>query len=33
MLMANQGVAGVKIEVLASQLRVSKGSFYWHFKN
>jgi AcrR family transcriptional regulator len=32
-LMANQGVAGVKIEVLARQLQVSKGSFYWHFQN
>jgi AcrR family transcriptional regulator len=32
-LMANKGVAGVKIEVLANQLQVSKGSFYWHFKN
>jgi AcrR family transcriptional regulator len=32
-LMANQGVTGVKIEVLARQLQVSKGSFYWHFKN
>jgi AcrR family transcriptional regulator len=32
-LMANQGVSGVKIEVLARQLQVSKGSFYWHFQN
>ena len=32
-LMANQGVAAVKVEVLARQLKVSKGSFYWHFKN
>ena len=32
-LMANKGVAAVKIEVLARQLDVSKGSFYWHFKN
>ena len=31
--MANQGVAAVKVEVLARQLNVSKGSFYWHFKN
>ena len=31
--MANQGVAAVKVEVLARQLEVSKGSFYWHFKN
>ncbi|WP_026102451.1 TetR/AcrR family transcriptional regulator [Pleurocapsa sp. PCC 7319] len=33
LLMANQGVAAVKVEVLARQLEVSKGSFYWHFKN
>ncbi len=32
-LMANKGVAAVKVEVLARQLEVSKGSFYWHFKN
>lgn len=31
--MAYQGVAAVKVEVLARQLKVSKGSFYWHFKN
>ena len=31
--MANQGVAAVKVEVLARELEVSKGSFYWHFKN
>ena len=31
--MANQGVDAVKVEVLARQLNVSKGSFYWHFKN
>ena len=31
--MANQGFAAVKVEVLARQLGVSKGSFYWHFKN
>jgi AcrR family transcriptional regulator len=27
------GIAGVKVEKLARQLRVSKGSFYWHFKD
>jgi AcrR family transcriptional regulator len=32
-LMANEGVAAVKVEVLARQLEVSRGSFYWHFKN
>ena len=31
--MANRGVAAVKVEVLARELQVSKGSFYWHFKN
>lgn len=31
--MATQGVAAVKVEVLARHLQVSKGSFYWHFKN
>jgi AcrR family transcriptional regulator len=33
LLMANQGVEAVKVEVLARQLEVSRGSFYWHFKN
>lgn len=32
-LMTAKGVEGVKVEVLARQLEVSKGSFYWHFKN
>ncbi|ELS04651.1 transcriptional regulator [Xenococcus sp. PCC 7305] len=32
-LMTSKGVEGVKVEVLARQLKVSKGSFYWHFKN
>ncbi|PSB10025.1 TetR/AcrR family transcriptional regulator [Pleurocapsa sp. CCALA 161] len=32
-LMANEGVAAVKVEVLARKLEVSRGSFYWHFKN
>ncbi len=31
--MANHNIDGVKVEVLARQLNVSKGSFYWHFKN
>ena len=31
--MANKGVAAVKVEVIARQLQVSKGSFQWHFKN
>ena len=27
------GVAGVRIEVLAKRLEISKSGFYWHFKN
>lgn len=27
------GIEGVKVERLAQRLGVSKGSFYWHFKN
>ena len=27
------GVAGVRIEVLAKRLAVSKSGFYWHFRN
>jgi AcrR family transcriptional regulator len=33
LLMATKGVTALKVEVLARQLDVSKGSFYWHFKN
>lgn len=29
----DSGIAGVKVEGIASSLGVSKGSFYWHFKN
>lgn len=28
-----EGVAGARVEVLARELGVSKGSFYWHFKD
>ncbi len=28
-----QGHAAVKVEPIAAQLNVTKGSFYWHFKN
>jgi len=31
--MSEQGVEAVKVEVLSRHLKVSKGSFYWHFKN
>jgi AcrR family transcriptional regulator len=27
------GIAGVRIEVLAKRLEISKSGFYWHFKN
>lgn len=30
---ADSGVDGVKVETLARQLGVTKGSFYWHFKD
>ncbi len=31
--LAEGGMASVKVEVLARRLKVTKGSFYWHFKN
>ncbi len=31
--LADSGVDGVKVETLARQLGVTKGSFYWHFKD
>lgn len=31
--LAKQGIEGVKIEAIARQLGVTKGSFYWHFKD
>ena len=30
-LLAEQGIDGVRIELLARRLGVTKGSFYWHF--
>ena len=32
-LMARLGIDGVRVEVLAKTLGVTKGSFYWHFKD
>lgn len=32
-LLAEQGVAGLRIEVLAKACNVTKGSFYWHFRD
>lgn len=31
--LATTGIAGVRVEVLAKQLGVTKGGFYWHFKD
>ncbi|MDD3353668.1 TetR/AcrR family transcriptional regulator [Zoogloea sp.] len=31
--LADEGVTGVRVEVLARRLHVTKGSFYWHFKD
>lgn len=31
--LAEGGVDGIKIEGLAKRLRVTKGGFYWHFRN
>ena len=31
--MARDGVDAVRIERLAAALKVTKGSFYWHFKD
>jgi AcrR family transcriptional regulator len=32
-IMATEGIGGVKIGRLCDQLGVTKGSFYWHFKD
>lgn len=29
----SHGISSVKVEILARELGVTKGSFYWHFKN
>ena len=32
-ILADQGAAGLRVEVLAKRLGVTKGSFYWHFRD
>jgi AcrR family transcriptional regulator len=32
-ILGEAGVEGIRIEQLARKLSVTKGSFYWHFKN
>ncbi len=31
--LADEGPTGLRIELLAKKLQVTKGSFYWHFKD
>ena len=31
--LADKGLDGIRVEVLAKRLKVTKGSFYWHFKD
>src|SRR5574343_779482 len=31
--LAREGVTGLRVEVLAKKCGVTKGSFYWHFKD
>jgi AcrR family transcriptional regulator len=32
-LLADRGIEGVRVELLAKMLGVTKGSFYWHFRD
>lgn len=32
-ILAEEGIAGLRVEVLAKRLKVTKGSFYWHFQD
>jgi len=32
-ILADDGFDGLRVEVLAKRLKVTKGSFYWHFKD
>ena len=32
-ILAGKGLDGIRVEVLAKRLKVTKGSFYWHFKD
>lgn len=31
--LADEGLAGMRVETLAKRIGVTKGSFYWHFKD
>jgi AcrR family transcriptional regulator len=31
--LADEGPTGLRVEVLAKKMQVTKGSFYWHFKD